>query len=59
MTVARDDDAADDPADQLRRTIEGVIGVPATEGNRIDVWEPSLGACMAFGVRPLHVWRVG
>ena len=37
MTVARDDDAADDPADQLRRTIEGVIGVPATEGNRIDV----------------------
>jgi cardiolipin synthase A/B len=37
VTVARDDDAADDPADQLRRTIEGVIGVPATEGNRIDV----------------------
>lgn len=35
--MARDDDAADDPADQLRRTIEGVIGVPATEGNRIDV----------------------
>jgi cardiolipin synthase len=37
VTVARDDDAADDPADHLRRTIEGVIGVPATEGNRIDV----------------------
>ena len=37
MTVAPDDDAADDPADHLRRTIEGVIGVPATEGNRIDV----------------------
>ena len=36
MTVARDDAAAD-PAGQLRRTIEGIIGVPATEGNRIDV----------------------
>jgi 3D (Asp-Asp-Asp) domain-containing protein len=29
------------------------------KGFRIDVWEPSLGACMAFGVRPLHVWRIG
>jgi cardiolipin synthase len=37
VTVARDDDAAADPADNFRRTIEGVIGVPATEGNRIDV----------------------
>jgi cardiolipin synthase A/B len=37
VTVARDDDAADDPAGHLRRTLEGVIGVPATEGNRIDV----------------------
>jgi cardiolipin synthase A/B len=37
VTVARDDDAANDPADHRRRTIEGVIGVPATEGNRIDV----------------------
>jgi len=26
-----------DPASRLRRAIEGVIGVPATEGNRVDV----------------------
>jgi cardiolipin synthase len=37
VTVAPDDDTADDPAGHLRRTLEGVIGVPATEGNRIDV----------------------
>ena len=36
MTVARDDARAD-PAAQLRRTVEGIIGVPATEGNHIDV----------------------
>src|SRR5205823_3355059 len=33
-------DAADRPTsaeDRLRRVLEGVIGVPATEGNRIDV----------------------
>lgn len=28
-------------------------------GARIDVWLPSFGACMAFGVQYLHVWRVG
>jgi cardiolipin synthase len=27
----------DEPASRMRRTLEGVIGVPATEGNRIDV----------------------
>ena len=37
MTPARDDDAPADPAGHFRRTIEGIIGVPATEGNRIDV----------------------
>jgi cardiolipin synthase A/B len=26
-----------DEADQLRRTLEGVVGVPATEGNHVDV----------------------
>ncbi len=36
MTAARDDAKAD-PADLLRRTVEGIIGVPATEGNHIDV----------------------
>ncbi len=29
--------AGDDRVEQLRRALEGVIGVPATEGNRIDV----------------------
>ncbi len=39
MTAAdRGDDAdREDAATRLRRTLEGVIGVPATEGNRIDV----------------------
>jgi cardiolipin synthase len=40
MTVSaqRGDDAeSPTPATRLRRTLEGVIGVPATEGNRIDV----------------------
>ena len=36
MTAARDDAKAD-PVDLLRRTVEGIIGVPATEGNQIDV----------------------
>src|SRR4051812_9010576 len=26
-----------DSAERVRRTVEGVIGVPATEGNRVDV----------------------
>jgi len=30
-------EAATDGARRMRRTIEGVIGVPATEGNRVDV----------------------
>jgi cardiolipin synthase len=39
VTLAHDDHAGEeaDPSDNLRRTVEGVIGVPATEGNRIDV----------------------
>jgi cardiolipin synthase len=36
VTLARDD-ASTDPAAQLRRTVEGIIGVPATEGNHLDV----------------------
>lgn len=36
MTRLGDDPTAD-RANRLRRTVEGVIGVPATEGNRIDV----------------------
>ncbi|MDQ1467795.1 MAG: cardiolipin synthase [Actinomycetota bacterium] len=36
MTSERDD-AKVDPAVRLRRTVEGIIGVPATEGNRVDV----------------------
>lgn len=36
-TDAPTDRLADDPAVAVRRTLEGVIGVPATEGNRIDV----------------------
>jgi len=30
-------DADLDPASRIRRAVEGVIGVPATEGNRVDV----------------------
>src|SRR5439155_5016868 len=44
MTLAREaagtESAADadlDPASRFRRAVEGVIGVPATEGNRVDV----------------------
>lgn len=36
MKLARED-ATPDPIAQLRRTVEGIIGVPATEGNHIDV----------------------
>jgi cardiolipin synthase len=36
VTSLRDDLSAD-PAVRLRRTVEGIVGVPATEGNRIDV----------------------
>ena len=35
--TASEDAASDDAAVRFRRTLEGVIGVPATEGNRIDV----------------------
>ena len=46
MTMVRDENQTDppeppqsktDPAERIRRTIEGVIGVPATEGNRVEV----------------------
>ena len=46
MTLVSSEREADDPkpaapridsTERLRRTIEGVIGVPATEGNRVDV----------------------
>ncbi|MCU1456532.1 MAG: cardiolipin synthase [Actinomycetia bacterium] len=41
MTAATTDSAAaeadPDPINQVRRTLEGVLGVAATEGNRIDV----------------------
>ena len=33
-----DGPAESSPRDRVRRVLEGVIGVPATEGNRIDVW---------------------
>jgi len=35
--VPRNAEATTDGARRMRRTIEGVIGVPATEGNRVDV----------------------
>jgi 3D (Asp-Asp-Asp) domain-containing protein len=28
-------------------------------GNRIDVWLPSFGSCMTFGVQSVHVWSIG
>jgi cardiolipin synthase A/B len=37
LDVNRPDHASDHPADEVRRTLEGVIGVPATEGNLVDV----------------------
>ncbi|HJS27824.1 MAG TPA: phospholipase D-like domain-containing protein [Actinomycetota bacterium] len=35
--MSRDDRASEDRVDEIRRTLEGVIGVPATEGNLVDV----------------------
>jgi len=35
--VTRPQRASEDRADEVRRTLEGVIGVPATEGNLVDV----------------------
>jgi cardiolipin synthase A/B len=37
LDMNRPDHASDHPADEVRRTLEGVIGVPATEGNLVDV----------------------
>jgi cardiolipin synthase A/B len=37
LDVSRGDHASVDRVDEIRRTLEGVIGVPATEGNRVDV----------------------
>jgi cardiolipin synthase A/B len=37
LDVSRGDHASEDRVDEIRRTLEGVIGVPATEGNRVDV----------------------
>jgi cardiolipin synthase A/B len=37
LDVNRPDHASDHRADEVRRTLEGVIGVPATEGNLVDV----------------------
>ena len=37
LDVSRDDRASEDRVDEIRRTLEGVIGVPATEGNLVDV----------------------
>ena len=37
MTARRRAARRDAPDDDCARTLEGVIGVPATEGNRIDV----------------------
>jgi cardiolipin synthase len=35
--VSRPERASEDRVDDVRRTLEGVIGVPATEGNQVDV----------------------
>jgi cardiolipin synthase A/B len=37
LDVSRGEHASVDRVDEIRRTLEGVIGVPATEGNRVDV----------------------
>jgi cardiolipin synthase len=37
LDVNRPDQASEDRVDEVRRTLEGVIGVPATEGNHVDV----------------------
>jgi cardiolipin synthase A/B len=36
LDVSRPDHASEDRVDDVRRTLEGVIGVPATEGNQVD-----------------------
>ena len=37
IDMSRPQRASEDRADEIRRTLEGVIGVPATEGNLVDV----------------------
>ena len=37
IDVTRPQRGSEDRADEIRRTLEGVIGVPATEGNLVDV----------------------
>jgi cardiolipin synthase len=37
IDVSRPQRASEDRTDEVRRTLEGVIGVPATEGNLVDV----------------------
>jgi cardiolipin synthase A/B len=37
LAVSRPERASEDRVDDVRRTLEGVIGVPATEGNQVDV----------------------
>jgi cardiolipin synthase A/B len=37
LEVNRSDQSSVDRVDEIRRTLEGVIGVPATEGNSVDV----------------------
>ena len=36
LAVSRPERASEDRVDDVRRTLEGVIGVPATEGNQVD-----------------------
>jgi hypothetical protein len=37
IDMSRPQRASEDRTDEVRRTLEGVIGVPATEGNLVDV----------------------
>lgn len=37
LDVSRPDHGSEDRTEEIRRTLEGVIGVPATEGNLVDV----------------------
>jgi cardiolipin synthase len=37
LNPSRPDRASRDRTDEIRRSLEGILGVPATEGNRIDV----------------------
>ena len=37
LKASQPDRASRDRADEIRRSLEGILGVPATEGNRIDV----------------------